>query len=668
MKLRILTACAVAALAVGTGANAQELPDWNPQTICIEDSTPQHCGFLEGQARSHISEQWQFIPSLVRERCLTRSEKEETVSWRLFGDCIADAARAPGSDGGASSAVASSTASTGGGNTADMDALRAELDTTKSSVAGLEAELKKAQAEKQSSEAQIKSLQQKLAASAAAATAAAVAVASTSATAGDDGDTAELQAALDKAESRARGAEFRTNALQSTLKEIIASSKATKTEDEAALEKADTELKRSSARIEGLQQRLMEANDASAAEGGGGDTEALQAALDKAESRARGAEFRTNALQSTLKEVIASSKATKTEDEAALEKATTELKRSSARIEGLQQRLVEAVKLAEGATTGGDSDERIASLEAELEKANTGVRSGEARIEGLQQRLIAANERADASPAPAGGGDEAAGLRQQLDVAESRIGNLQARLRNGRDSLLEAREGRTASERNLEGARTRILALQDAIITSRKVSQDEMAALKAELAKLQAMSSDAASDGTDIMAANKSLEALLANQRERSARVAETVSTQRVKIRDLESELSTLRRAAQTSGISSCQQRLSNVVSSGGIQFENNKADLRADASQTINRLISIIRDCENTRITVKGHTDALGDRAYNLGLSQRRADAVVTYMESNGVAPGLVTAIGVGPDEPVADNNTRAGRAQNRRIELLVE
>ncbi len=680
MKFRILTACAVAALAVGTGANAQELPGWNPQTICMEDSTPQYCRFLENQARTQISQQWEFMPSLVRERCLTRSEEDDTQSWRVFGDCIADSARQP-RDGEATATA--STGSAAAADAADLDALRAELDAAKSRVAELEvaekegsgdadariaeleAELAKANAGVRTGEVRIEGLQQRLMAATAGA---AVAVAAAPAAADDGVDVDALQADLDKAESRARAAEFRTNALQSTLKEVIASSKATKAEDDAALEKTGTDLKRSNARIEGLQQRLMAAAAAPAAADDGVDVDALQADLDKAESRARGAEFRTNALQSTLKDIIASSKATKAEDAAALEKTSTDLKRSNARIEGLQQRLVEAMKMAESSAAGSDSEERIVALEAELEKAQSGIRSGDARIEGLQQRLMAANERADAMPAPAGGSDEVAGLRQQLDVADSRIENLQIRLRSGRDVLSDAREGRATSERDLEAARTRIAALQDAVRTSRSESQDEMAALKAELAKAQEMSAGAASDGTDLMAANTSLETLLANQRERSARVAQTVTTQRAKIRDLENELSTLRRSAQAAGISSCQQRMNDVVGGGGIQFANNKADIRADAAQTIDRLIAIARDCEDTRITVKGHTDAMGDRAYNLGLSERRAAAVVAYMEQNGISPSRIQSVGVGPDEPIADNNTRAGRAQNRRIELLVE
>ena len=644
MKSRILTACAVAALMAGTGANAQELPGWQPKTICIEDATPQYCGFLEGQARNQISQQWEFIPSLVRERCLRRSEDEGTQSWRLFGDCIADSARAPS---GEASAQAS-----GDGEVSEIDTLRAELETAKSRIseleaagdggsgdgadteariAELEAELEKAQTAGRSSEVRIDGLQQRLMAAMAAVpvAAAATATAAAASDSGDADDAAALQAALDKAESRARGSEFRTNALQSTLKEIIASSKATKAEDDAALDKASTELKRSNARIEGLQARLQE----------------VRAAADSASSSSDDGAERIAELEKSLEE------------------AETDNKRSAARIAGLQERLLAANEAAASVSDDTGSDERIATLEADLAKANAGVRSGEARIEGLQQRLIEANERADAAPS-GGGGDEAAGLRQQLDTAQSRIDNLQTRLRSSRDALSGAREGESGAQRNLDNARLRILALQDAMITSRKASQDEMSSLKAELARAQ----ENAGEGADTMEADKRFQNLLANQRERSARVAATVAAQRMKISELETEVDSLRSMAETVGVASCQQRMNDAVGSDGIQFANNKADIRADAAQVIDRLITIARDCPATRITVKGHTDSMGERDYNLGLSQRRADAVVAYMQRNGIAPGRVNSVGVGPDEPIADNNTRAGRAQNRRIELLVE
>jgi len=65
------------------------------------------------------------------------------------------------------------------------------------------------------------------------------------------------------------------------------------------------------------------------------------------------------------------------------------------------------------------------------------------------------------------------------------------------------------------------------------------------------------------------------------------------------------------------------------------------------------------------GHTDDVGDEAYNLKLSERRAQAVVDYLAAKGVASGRVTAIGMGETKPLADNSTEEGRAQNRRVTI---
>lgn len=74
-----------------------------------------------------------------------------------------------------------------------------------------------------------------------------------------------------------------------------------------------------------------------------------------------------------------------------------------------------------------------------------------------------------------------------------------------------------------------------------------------------------------------------------------------------------------------------------------------------------------NTRINVIGHTDNVGEAAYNQDLSQRRAQAVASVLVSAGVSPARIAAIGRGEDQPVASNQTAQGRAQNRRVEIVI-
>ena len=73
------------------------------------------------------------------------------------------------------------------------------------------------------------------------------------------------------------------------------------------------------------------------------------------------------------------------------------------------------------------------------------------------------------------------------------------------------------------------------------------------------------------------------------------------------------------------------------------------------------------TGIKLVGYTDSQGTEEYNMGLSIRRATAVKDFMVSEGIDPGLIDVIGRGEADPVADNSTREGRAQNRRVEVTV-
>lgn len=93
------------------------------------------------------------------------------------------------------------------------------------------------------------------------------------------------------------------------------------------------------------------------------------------------------------------------------------------------------------------------------------------------------------------------------------------------------------------------------------------------------------------------------------------------------------------------------------------RPDLRADLGSVAQSLIRY----PNSRIEVVGHTDNSGSAAYNYDLSQRRANAVATVLNQSGVPMGRMTTIGRGFDQPVASNATPQGRAQNRRVEIVI-
>ena len=104
-----------------------------------------------------------------------------------------------------------------------------------------------------------------------------------------------------------------------------------------------------------------------------------------------------------------------------------------------------------------------------------------------------------------------------------------------------------------------------------------------------------------------------------------------------------------------------------GVHFDFDKSDIRTDARPVLDAAIAALKQDPSSRVAVEGYTDSVGSDAYNMGLSQRRAEAVVEYMVAGGIARSRLEPVGKGESDPVATNDTEDGRAQNRRVELRV-
>lgn len=102
-----------------------------------------------------------------------------------------------------------------------------------------------------------------------------------------------------------------------------------------------------------------------------------------------------------------------------------------------------------------------------------------------------------------------------------------------------------------------------------------------------------------------------------------------------------------------------------GIQFELNSAQITSDSKPTLDEAVATLEANPKYTVEVVGHSDSSGDRTHNIALSKRRAESVKKYLSDHGVESSRVTTRGAGPDEPIADNSTEEGRAQNRRIEF---
>jgi outer membrane protein OmpA-like peptidoglycan-associated protein len=141
-------------------------------------------------------------------------------------------------------------------------------------------------------------------------------------------------------------------------------------------------------------------------------------------------------------------------------------------------------------------------------------------------------------------------------------------------------------------------------------------------------------------------EALLVEAREREIRVLET-------------ELAELRADRTDRGLV--------VTLTDDVLFDVDQAELKPGGMQRLARVAEFLRQNPDRNVLIEGHTDSTAPDAYNLALSQRRANAVEDFLITQGVDPNRISAIGYGEQLPIATNETAAGRQANRRVEIVV-
>lgn len=145
---------------------------------------------------------------------------------------------------------------------------------------------------------------------------------------------------------------------------------------------------------------------------------------------------------------------------------------------------------------------------------------------------------------------------------------------------------------------------------------------------------------------------------ERNARVAAETRT-----KDLLNQLVAANAAAVK------EEPRGTVISlSGGVLFTSGKAELLPGAQTSLGQVAEAIAAQPNKKVLVEGHTDSRGTEPSNLSLSQARAASVGSFLISHGVGAERVTTVGLGSSRPVADNTSTEGRANNRRVEIVIQ
>lgn len=108
-----------------------------------------------------------------------------------------------------------------------------------------------------------------------------------------------------------------------------------------------------------------------------------------------------------------------------------------------------------------------------------------------------------------------------------------------------------------------------------------------------------------------------------------------------------------------------NLIMPGNVTFATNQTTIQPQFTNVLESVGLVLKEYDKTAIRVEGHTDSRGSASYNQLLSEQRAQSVADFLINQGIAPRRVQATGYGESQPIASNETEAGRQQNRRVEL---
>ena len=236
-----------------------------------------------------------------------------------------------------------------------------------------------------------------------------------------------------------------------------------------------------------------------------------------------------------------------------------------------------------------------------------------------------------------------------------------------RDVKMEFTYARSAVQRSEDA---RIVTLRKQADERQKEAQDAKVAAQqqAQQSQLQAVQSQADADAAAAAqaraeAAKARADAEAANAR---AQAAEAQHQAQASQQDAAATREKLR-AQLNSVLATSESARGLIVNMNDVLFDTAKFTLKPNTQVSLAKVATILQLYPDLKVQVEGYTDSIGSDAYNQKLSENRANAVHDFLVQNGVPAANVTAAGYGKADPVADNSTAAGRAQNRRVNLVV-
>lgn len=258
---------------------------------------------------------------------------------------------------------------------------------------------------------------------------------------------------------------------------------------------------------------------------------------------------------------------------------------------------------------------------------------------------------------------------EQLEEARARVSAL------AQDPMADEAAGR-----DLEAARTALNQADEAMRTHRKAAevahlayvanrQAEIGLAHIAEARARQRVAQAEAERNKVLLDARTRDAQNATLAARAAQAAAQVQAAqadqaRQEALAAQAELQNLQK--QYSDLQAKQTERGMVLTLGDVLFDTGQATLKPGAALVLDRLSRFLTQYPDTRLRIEGHTDSRGSDEYNMGLSERRAQAVASALETRGITRERIETVGRGKNFPVASNDTVAGRQANRRVEIV--
>ncbi|MGB7453595.1 MAG: OmpA family protein [Lysobacterales bacterium] len=306
---------------------------------------------------------------------------------------------------------------------------------------------------------------------------------------------------------------------------------------------------------------------------------------------------------------------------------------------------------------------RLMTLESNVELASRGGEALKAARAAVQRAVEPAKRSSDEE------------IAYRLYVADRLVQTAEwsARARLAEDrrkDLVKDHEKLVLEARTMEADRARQQATQakqsaaEAMALRERALQEAAEAQKlrdeAQLAQSLAMESQLAAESKAAEARSEAESARLvaADEAEKARQARAEAEAARVEMESLRGRLSELEAKQTERGL---------LITLGDVLFEFNKSELKAGGQRNLLPLAEVLKERTDQMAIIEGHTDSIGNHAYNMSLSEKRAQAVEQYLVDQGVDVNRISTKGLGPDFPVADNASNEGRQRNRRVEVIL-